>query len=265
MMADIDWGRAETTKLIDEGVDLVGQGKLEEAIELFTRAIEADPNSSRAYLARADAYRRQANEDQASQDDVSANMLAAGGRLGPPPAPSPTAGPPVPRPEAPAKKQSSPDRVETTDAPEATPPAEEEPSSGRVETTYAPDAKPSTEHQVAAQMAIDDIRSRISPLPSDAGVTADQIALHPYGAWRLNRWGLRQGFLHWTVERLLRSMLLMAILAVAGSVLAKVFFCPEKVAGPFWTGCGVEMLAFTLGGAALGALISLSVTRGLRR
>ena len=243
-MADMDREQRETTKLVDEGVSLAERGRLDEAIELFTRAIGADPNNRRAYLGRADAHRRQANEAQAFQDEISSNMLAAGGRFGSHRTGSPTAGPPPPLVEA---------------------PAEEGPSSNQAEAADAPEAEPAAESQVVAQPAIDDVQSRISPLPSDADVVIDQTGLHPYGGWLLNRWGLRQGLVHWTVERLLRSLLIMAILAVAGSVIAKVSFCSENVGGAFWTGCGVEMLAFTLGGATLGALISFSVTWGLRR
>ncbi|MEE9198852.1 MAG: hypothetical protein V3U26_03530 [Dehalococcoidia bacterium] len=85
------------------------------------------------------------------------------------------------------------------------------------------------------------------------------------GVWLLNKWGFRDGFTYWTVERFFRALLLMAGLAVIGALIGRVSVCSEEVEGNFWTGCGVEMLSFALGGAALGGLISLFVTWGLRR
>lgn len=280
--------RQDATTLVDEGVSLAEQGRLDEAIELFTQAIETDPNCRQSYRSRAEAYRRQGKDTEASRDEISSNMLAVGGRFSTPHTSSSTTDP-----ENVGDSEMSSPSTEALGS-DAEVAAEDKPPSNEVETADALEGQEIAESQavthptasapgsdrraVRLQSDTDPLRVAVPvvwggtqphvttpPPATDFGPVVQDVSGRPYGAWLLNRWGFREGFRYWTVERLLRSLLLMAILAVAGSVIAKVSFCPEGVTGSFWTGCGVEMLAFTLGGAALGGLFSLFVTWGIRR
>ncbi|MCH9035897.1 MAG: tetratricopeptide repeat protein, partial [Chloroflexi bacterium] len=67
--------------LNSKGLSLLDDGKLVEALDLFTQAIEADPSYGVSYLNRAECYRRLGREGDADRDEMTYNTFSAGGKL----------------------------------------------------------------------------------------------------------------------------------------------------------------------------------------
>ena len=277
-------------KLDREGLSLLSEGRIDEAIELFTEAIETDDNFGPSYLNRAEAYRQKGKSKEADQDEIAYNTLAVGGSFDTPLSEQatdkavlesrepPEAEPAKPAASAPVHRVEEAKTAEAVSEktsakatrPESVPTPETQGPSTRVPDSPADIGeleRPWQEQEEEPEM--EEKPEQGGTGPSRPVVEVRSITFgsggRGTGAWSLNDWGFRDSFTYWTVERFLRTILLMAGLAVIGVLIGKISFCPEDTVGNFWTGCGVEILVFSLGGAALGGLMSLFVTWGLRR
>jgi len=72
-------GPAPTAEVMTaRGAVLLSEGKLQEAIDQFTKAIALDPRHREAFERRAEAYSRQGRQDRAEEDHQQAQALIAG-------------------------------------------------------------------------------------------------------------------------------------------------------------------------------------------
>ena len=60
------------------GEALLSEGKLQEAIDQFTKAIGLDPKHREAFEKRAEAYSRQGRQERADEDYRQVQTLSAG-------------------------------------------------------------------------------------------------------------------------------------------------------------------------------------------
>ena len=246
--------------LNNKGFSLLDDGKLVEALDLFTQAIEADPNYGPSYLNRAECYRRLGREVDAGRDEMTYNTLSAGGKLS------------TSQPEALA--QAADARLEPAERKD-----DQEPSAQDTDQN-ADDGEPDLASPAEASparikdpvvSAHEEAEEAMEPKwnPDSLLVTTRKYlvssAKYQGRVWRMASWSVRNSVMGWSVERLLLGLLLVIGLGVVGLVIARVSFCPEGMTQFFWRGCWEETLGFGLGGAVLGLVISLVTTRGLAR
>ncbi|MEE9247869.1 MAG: tetratricopeptide repeat protein [Dehalococcoidia bacterium] len=254
--------------LNSKGFSLLEDGKLVEALDLFTRAIEADPNYSPSYLNRAECYRRLGREGDASRDEKTYNTFSAGDEF--------SASQPESRAQA-SDAQLEPTERKDDRAPSAqdTDPKAEDGVPERALPVQASPARikaPGAETAESSAGAIQEEaeekeESRWSP---DSLLVTTRKYLVSSAEYRgrvrrMAHWGVRNSVTGWSVERLLLSLLLVIGLGVVGLLIARVSFCPEGLTQSFWTGCWEETLGFGLGGGVLGLASSLLMTRVLTR
>ncbi|MFQ5874866.1 MAG: tetratricopeptide repeat protein [Dehalococcoidia bacterium] len=282
--------------LNSEGIDLLDQGRINQALERFAQAIEVDPNYAPTYLNRAEAFRRQGKEAEANRDEIKYNTLSAAGHFR-----SPTTrgagealiGSKTTEEEEPVKSEAvapvhaaeeavpgqEPEKVaKAAFFSESMAPEDSETDKTTVEEESTPVMEMSEKEESyqdqdeeldAGEPKMEEGEEEMEPSPPRHPVEVRPFRFNGgerrIGTWAFNDWGLRDSFTYWTVERFFRTLLLMVGLAVGGILVAKISFCPEDVSGSFWTGCGGEILGFALGGMALGGIVSLLITWGLRR
>lgn len=286
-------------ELDEEGTRLLDKGNVGEAIRLYTRAIKADRSYGPAYLNRSKAYRLKGSVRLAREDELNYNSLAAASRYD---SARPQRPPEKGEVEPEATQEKEPEQPEvatpvpstnegdsasktlegpTSEEGDAEAPLPSVPevvdSTDEIPVTSAQASRPGAPGQeseraeesagVAPEISEGEEESRITaskPLRVLSWFRFSPVD-SPATGWFLSPWGFHDSITYWTVERFLRTLLLIGIFTVVGTLIAKISYCPEDVAGAFWTGCGSEMLAFALGGAALGGLISILFTWGLRR
>ena len=255
-------------ELNSKGLSLLDDGKLVEALDLFTRAIETDPNYSPSYLNRAECYRRLGREGDASRDETTYNTFSAGSKSPAsqtePLAQAADAQPdPAERKDDPAPSAQDTDPKAEDGEPELTLPVEASPA--RIE---APGAETAESSAGAIQEEAEETKES-GRSPDSLLVTTRKYLVssteYRGRVRRVTRWGVRNSVTGWSVERLLLSLLLVIGLGVVGLLIARVSFCPEGMTQSFWTGCWEETLGFGLGGGVLGLAISLLMTRSLTR
>lgn len=254
--------------LNSKGLSLLDDGKLVEALDLFTQAIEADPSYGVSYLNRAECYRRLGREGDADRDEMTYNTFSAGGKL--------SASQPEPLAQAsdaqfePAERKddqvpSAQDTDQNVDdgEPELALPAKASPA--RIKDPGAATSESSASAiQEEAGEAMEPSWSPDSLLVTTRKYLVPSVK-YQGRVWRMAVWGVRISVMGWSVERFLLGLLLVIGLGVVGLVIARVSFCPEGMTQFFWRGCWEETLGFGLGGAVLGLAISLVTTRGLAR
>ncbi len=62
--------------LTERGLSLFGEGRLQESVDQFTKAIALDPAYRPAWEARAEAYARMDRKEQAAEDRRRLNALS---------------------------------------------------------------------------------------------------------------------------------------------------------------------------------------------
>jgi tetratricopeptide (TPR) repeat protein len=80
--APVPYGVPTATSMTERGVRLFNQGRTQESIDQFTKAIELDPSYTQAWARRAEAYARLGRGEEAAEDRRQLDALDASSSTG---------------------------------------------------------------------------------------------------------------------------------------------------------------------------------------